>query len=108
MAATVGATLLTALIRVRALGVSEEEGLTDFDTNPGTFSITPALTWLRFGAVMPEGWLREQMRRDLSTGFAGHLNELCDEAAQDIFATGRNTIEHRHAMWGNVKTLALD
>jgi DUF1680 family protein len=103
MAATVGATLLTALTRVRAMGVSEEEGLTDFDTNPSAFSVTPALTWLRFGDVMPEGWLREQMRRDLSTGFAGHLNELCDEAAQDIFATGRNTIEHRHAMSGNVK-----
>ncbi len=30
------------------------------------------------------------MRRDLQTGFAGHLDELCHEASSDIFATGRN------------------
>ena len=30
------------------------------------------------------------MRRDLQTGFAGCLDELCHEAASDIFASGRN------------------
>ena len=30
------------------------------------------------------------MRRDLRTGFAGRLDELCQEASSDIFVTGRN------------------
>lgn len=54
------------------------------------FAIQPAFLPLRFGAAKPRGWILEQMRRDLRDGFAGHLDELCNEASSDIFATGRN------------------
>ena len=43
------------------------------------------------GDVRPAGWLREQMLRDLTTGMAGSLDQLCPEAADDIFCTGRRT-----------------
>lgn len=52
--------------------------------------IQPAFTPLAFGQVRPQGWILAQMKRDLATGFAGHLDELCPEASSDIFATGRN------------------
>jgi hypothetical protein len=50
----------------------------------------PAFVPLRFGAIRPQGWILQQMRRDLQEGFAGHLDELCHEASSDIFASGRN------------------
>ena len=40
---------------------------------------------LRFGAVQPAGWMRTQMLRDLTDGFAGHLHQLTDHAANDLF-----------------------
>ncbi len=54
------------------------------------YAVQPAFTPLPFGAVKPRGWILEQMRRDLRTGFAGHLGELCHEVSSDIFATARN------------------
>ena len=54
------------------------------------YVVQPAFTPLRFGAVRPRGWILQQMRRDLKEGFAGCLDELCHEAASDIFASGRN------------------
>jgi hypothetical protein len=57
---------------------------------PSPPAVTPQFTPLRFGAVQPRGWILQQMRRDLKDGFAGHLDELCHEAASDIFASGRN------------------
>ena len=51
-----------------------------------------ALLQLKFGDVKPRGWILAQMRRDLQTGFAGHLDELCHEASSDIFAAGRNQL----------------
>jgi len=52
--------------------------------------VRPAFTPLQFGEVRPKGWVLAQMRRDLQTGFAGCLDELCHEASSDIFASGRN------------------
>ena len=49
-----------------------------------------AFTRLKFGEVKPRGWILAQMKRDLATGFAGHLDELCHETSSDIFASGRN------------------
>jgi len=50
----------------------------------------PAFLQLRFADIKPKGWILNQMERDLNSGFAGHLDELCNEASSDIFASGRN------------------
>jgi len=66
--------------------------------------------WLGWGEVKPEGWIREQMLRDLKGGFAGHLNELCPEANSDIFVSGRNSPHQAnsnnaiHCSWWNGET----
>lgn len=52
--------------------------------------VTPAFTPLKFGDIKPQGWILAQMKRDLATGFAGHLDVLCKEASSDIFVSGRN------------------
>jgi hypothetical protein len=51
----------------------------------------PAFSTLNFGDIKPRGWILSQMQRDLQTGFAGHLDELCTEASNDIFGYGRNS-----------------
>lgn len=61
------------------------------------YAVKPAFAWLGTGEVKPAGWLKEQMRRDLQVGFAGRLDDLCPEAASDIFANGRNTLTHGNA-----------
>src|SRR6267154_6359588 len=66
----------------------------------GIYAIEPAFGQLTFGEIRPAGWILAQMRRDLQTGFAGHLDELCHEASSDIFAAGRN--RPGHANTGNV------
>jgi uncharacterized protein len=52
----------------------------------------PAFEWLRMGEVMPAGWIKSQMLRDLRGGFAGCLDKLCPEARSDIFVSHRNTL----------------
>jgi DUF1680 family protein len=54
-------------------------------------AIVPVFTWLTFGEVKPAGWIKKQMVRDLSQGFAGWLDELCHEASSDIFVSHRNS-----------------
>ena len=54
------------------------------------YAVQPAFTQLKFGEIKPTGWILAQMHRDLQTGFAGRLDELCNEASSDIFASGRN------------------
>jgi DUF1680 family protein len=57
---------------------------------PDDHPIAPRFTFLRLGEVKPSGWIKEQMRRDLDSGFAGHLDALIPkEAGRDIFATGQ-------------------
>ncbi len=55
--------------------------------------VRPRFSWLRLGEVMPSGWIKAQMERDLIEGFAGHLDELAPEVRSDIFGVGRNTPE---------------
>lgn len=65
-------------------------------TSAADNAIKPAFSFLRFGDVMPAGWIKEQMLRDIQFGFAGRLDELCHQAATDIFATGRKTYASTH------------
>lgn len=51
----------------------------------------PVFTWLTLGEITPDGWIREQMVRDLHDGFAGALGRLCHEASSDIFVSQRNS-----------------
>ena len=54
-------------------------------------TVGPVFTWLTLGEVKPAGWIKEQMLRDLTEGFAGHLGDLCHEASSDIFVSHRNS-----------------
>ncbi len=78
-------------------------------------AIAPRFRWLKLGEVMPSGWLKAQMERDLREGFAGHLDQLAAQAGTDIFATGRNAPGRPNApaqagqsgeegRWGNGET----
>ena len=53
-------------------------------------AVTPSFYWLKFGEVMPSGWIKAQMLRDVREGSAGHLDELATQASSDIFGSGRN------------------
>lgn len=57
----------------------------------------PALDWLPLGQIKPTGWIREQMLTDLREGFAGHLDQLCHEAASGIFTTHRNSANSQNS-----------
>jgi hypothetical protein len=58
------------------------------------FAIEPQFQLLRFGEVMPTGWIREQMIRDLDSGFAGHMPEIAPKTcASQIFGANRNEPE---------------
>jgi len=62
-------------------------------TAPG-YGVEPQFSLLKFGEVMPTGWIREQFVRDLKGGFAGHMPEVAPfTCASDIFGSNRNTPE---------------
>jgi hypothetical protein len=62
---------------------------------PATYAVEPQFRLLRFGEVMPTGWIREQFIRDLSGGFAGHLPEVAPMTCGAlIFGVNRNTPDH--------------
>jgi hypothetical protein len=55
------------------------------------YAVEPEFRLLRFGEVMPTGWIREQEIRDLTVGFAGHLPEIAPfTCASQIFGANRN------------------
>jgi len=62
-----------------------------------------AMRRLPLGSIVPRGWMRAQMRRDLATGFAGCLDALSPHVARDLFrerlddATG-------HAGWWDAES----
>src|ERR1039458_6276652 len=47
------------------------------------YAIEPQFRLLRFGEIKPLGWIREQMRRDLGEGFAGHLPEIAPHRPEE-------------------------
>jgi hypothetical protein len=58
---------------------------------PAPYGVEPEFRLLRFGEVMPNGWIREQIIRDLKVGFAGHLPEVAPfTCASGIFGENRN------------------
>jgi len=60
-----------------------------------TFAVEPQFQLLRFGEVMPTGWIREQFIRDLNGGFAGHMPEVAPlTCGAQIFGVNRNTPDH--------------
>jgi hypothetical protein len=62
---------------------------------PAKYAIEPQFLLLRFGEVMPKGWIREQMIRDLDVGFAGHMPEIAPMTCGAlIFGVNRNTPDH--------------
>lgn len=70
---------------------TKESPATDFESKREAYAVVPEFTLLRFGAVKPRGWLKEQMLRDLRTGFAGCLDKLCPDAGSDVFVAGRSS-----------------
>lgn len=47
--------------------------------------------YLKIGEVKPKGWIYEQMNRDLTIGFAGHLDEITDRVSRKIFVNRVNS-----------------
>lgn len=45
----------------------------------------PAFKFLRTGEVMPGGWLKTQMQKDIAKGYARHLPQLTDRCHLDVF-----------------------
>ena len=80
--------LLIAALFISSVGTGAEAGRPQAQA-----PVPPSFSFLKLGEVMPAGWLKAQMVRDLNEGFAGHMMELAPEVASDIFATGRNTPE---------------
>ena len=62
------------------------------ESDSAKYTAGPVFGWLTLGEVKPAGWIKEQMLRDLSGGFAGHLGDLCHEASSDIFVSNRNSV----------------
>jgi hypothetical protein len=59
------------------------------------FAVEPQFQLLRFGEVMPTGWIREQFIRDLKSGFAGRMPEIAPMTCGAlIFGVNRNTPDH--------------
>ena len=62
---------------------------------PAKYAVEPQFQLLRFGEVMPTGWIREQFIRDLDVGFAGHMPEIAPMTCGAlIFGVNRNTPDH--------------
>lgn len=59
----------------------------------------PTLRPLRAGAVMPSGWMREQMRLDLEKGLAGAYERIWTSVSLELFAAQKRApgvVEVRH------------
>ncbi|MFN8496401.1 MAG: glycoside hydrolase family 127 protein [Anaerolineae bacterium] len=62
-------------------------------------ALHPAFHPLPLGAIQPRGWLLDQMRQDLSDGFAGRLDALTAHAAHDLFRQQIAASEEQYAWW---------
>lgn len=54
-------------------------------------TIAQKYKWLEFGSVKPQGWILEQMKRDLGEGFLGKLDQLVPDllVEDDIYGEDR-------------------
>ena len=78
-----------------AVGTGQRLPAADQPGAPAAYAVEPQFRLLRFGEVMPTGWIREQVIRDLMNGFAGHLPEIAPNTCGDlIFGVNRNTPDH--------------
>jgi uncharacterized protein len=89
----------TSLARLTALGALLAAGVSMAalppETEPAKYAVAPQFQLLRFGEVMPSGWIREQIIRDLAGGFAGHMPEIAPMTCGAlIFGVNRNTPDH--------------
>jgi uncharacterized protein len=60
---------------------------------------TGVLRRLPLGTVLPRGWLRAQMRRDLDEGFAGCLDALSPHVGRDLFVQRLEAATGAAAWW---------
>jgi uncharacterized protein len=88
--------LLTLGILLAALApTASAQAATDTAPQPAKYAVEPEFRLLRFGEVMPKGWIREQFIRDLDVGFAGHMPEVAPMTCGAlIFGINRNTPDH--------------
>ncbi len=90
--AATSAIFLAALSTAGTCAASEPSGANE---PSATYALEPQFRLLRFGEVMPGGWIREQILRDLEGGFAGHMPEIAPKTCgQQIFGVGRNRPDH--------------
>lgn len=54
---------------------------------------------LPLGSIVPRGWMRAQMRRDLAFGFAGCLDALSTHVARDLFRERLDDASGHAAWW---------
>lgn len=75
----------------------------------GRLGAAEAFLPLRLGEVMPEGWLRAQLERDLVSGYHGHLDSLLQDPKthgfllqpeNNDFVTRANSKDSRHDAQG--------
>ncbi len=58
--------------------------------------------WLDFGEIKPEGWIKEQMKKDMA-GFIGHLDDLVPDLMDDkIYGEERLTRDIKTKNVGNI------
>lgn len=48
--------------------------------------------WLTFGKIKPQGWILEQMKRDLTEGFLGRLDDLVPELIKEDEIYGKDRL----------------
>ena len=54
---------------------------------------------LPLGTTKPQGWIQEQMVRDLEEGFAGRLDQLTERASTDLFRDRIDSSKEHEAWW---------
>ena len=59
--------------------------------------------YLPLGEVKPDGWILEQLNRDLEEGFAGQLDQLTTHASTDLFKDRIET-STEHMQWWDSET----
>jgi uncharacterized protein len=61
--------------------------------------ITPHFETLPWSGVRPRGWMKAQLQRDLTEGFAGCLDTLTERAATDLFRQRSESSSQQFAWW---------